>query len=58
MVTVCKIKGTNTVVYPVEQGERYTLCLFPFGFVSKKGHRAALQNVRNDKLEAKKYGYG
>lgn len=48
MLTVTRIKSTNTVVYPLgASGPNHTFCLFTTG--SKKV-RGVVQPVRNDKL--------
>lgn len=53
-----ELTTTGQTVYALDGGRgKHTLCLFPFGRVSKKGNRGVSQMVRNDKLRKKKLGY-
>lgn len=52
MLKVWRIKKTKQIVYPIGESpnKEYTLCLFPFGRESRRGHRGAVQSVRKDNL--------
>ena len=55
MLSVTRIKKTKQIVYPVGKADaNHTLCLFPLKKMTKKGHRGAVQSVRNDNLVSDK----
>lgn len=60
MSDVVRLITTGELVYKLSAASsRHSYVMFPFGRESKRGHRAAIQIVRDDKLKLEKgYGYG